>query len=131
MTHPIGPTAHGALDYTFAALCAAGPAALDLDGPARATSYAFSGLVTAMSAFTNYPPSIKRAIPLRVHGALETPFLPAILAVPWMVGAMRERKARYFFGGLFAIAVTTYMLSDYNADAPDAPPPFWQRVFER
>lgn len=128
-TRPIGPTAHGAIDYTFAAITAAGPAALELDPAARATSHAFSALVTVLSAFTNYPLALRRVVPLRMHGALETPFLPAVLVVPWLTGAMRQRKARLYFTSLFAMAATTYMLSNYNADEPDAPRPFWQRVF--
>lgn len=130
-THPIDPTTHGVIDYTFAAVAAVGPAALGLDKRARTTGYALAGMATALSLFTDYPPSLKRVVPFRMHGVVETPFVPAVLAAPWLAGALRQRKAMLFFSSLFAVAATTYMLTDFNADEPDAPRPLWQRVFGR
>ncbi len=54
-------------------------------------------------------------IPLRVHGQLETPFVPALLVLPWMLGALEQRNARRYFLSFFGIALTNYLLTDYKA----------------
>ncbi len=48
---PMGPTAHGAVDYLFAALNASAPTLFGLRGPARAICYGFAasqGLLNAL-----------------------------------------------------------------------------------
>ena len=54
-----------------------------------------------------------------MHGKLETPYVPAILLLPWATGAFRQRNARLYFGAFFAMAFTNYMLTDYNAYEPE------------
>ncbi len=85
---PIGPTAHGAIDYTFVTLQVLAPSLFGLKGTARVLCYAFSGTQGIINALTDHPLGLKRVIPLRVHGELETPFVPALLVLPMLTGPL-------------------------------------------
>ena len=122
---PIGPKAHGAIDYGFAAMNSLAPSLFGLQGAARTLCYAFAASQGVLNALTDHPLGLKKLVPLRVHGQLETPYVPALLLLPWATGALKDRKARLYFALFFAIALANYLLSDYNAYEPtDAPLPF-------
>lgn len=113
---PISPTAHGALDYSSVGLMLAAPKLLGLKGAARTLSYLFGATYAVVSALTDYKPAIKRVIPFRVHGLIEICSVPALLALPLMLGAWKQAKARNFFLALSATVVTVYSLTDWDAD---------------
>jgi hypothetical protein len=125
---PIGPAAHGAVDYLFAALNTLAPRLFGLTGPARAICYGFAASQGVLNALTDHPLGVRKLVPLRIHGELETPYVPAILLLPWATGALEQRNARYYFAGFFAVAAANYLLSDYNAYEPRAPLPAGQRL---
>ena len=117
---PIGPRAHGAIDYGFFALQALAPRLFSLRGPAKTLAYAFAGSQGLLNALTDHPLALKRWVPFRVHGQIETPLLPALLVLPWATGAFRQRNARRFFGAFFTLALANYLLTDYRANEPKA-----------
>lgn len=98
---PIGPKAHGAIDYGFVTLQTLAPTLFDLKGVARTLCYAFAGTQGLLNIFTDHPLALKRMVPFRVHGELETPFVPALLVLPWITGALRQRNARRYFFSFF------------------------------
>jgi hypothetical protein len=115
-TKPIGPKAHGAIDYAFVAVQALAPQLFGLKGSAKTLCYAFAGAQGLLNAFTDQPLALKRLVPFRVHGLIETPFVPSLLLLPWATGALRQRKARRYFVSFFAVALTNYLLTDYKAN---------------
>ncbi|WP_181306268.1 hypothetical protein [Rufibacter sp. XAAS-G3-1] len=115
-TKPIGPTTHGAIDYGFVTLQALAPTLFHLKGSARTLCYAFAGTQGLINTFTDHPLGLKPFIPLRVHGQLETPFVPALVVLPWLTGALKQRNARRFFFSFFAVALANYLLTDYKAN---------------
>lgn len=116
ITKPIGPTAHGAIDYGFATLNALAPTLFNLKGAARSICYAFAGTQGLLNTITDHPLAVKRLVPFRLHGQLETPYVPSLLLVPWAAGALKKRKARLYFFAFFGIALANYLLTDYNAN---------------
>jgi len=68
---------------------------------------------------TNHPLGLVHVVPLRVHGQLETPFVPSLLLLPWATGALKQPNARRYFLSFFSIALANYLLTDYNAYEPD------------
>ncbi|MCR5890108.1 hypothetical protein LRS06_20490 [Hymenobacter sp. J193] len=112
---PIGPRAHGAIDYGFVALQALAPSLFNLHGPARTLCYAFAGTQGLLNTLTDQPLALRRVVPFRVHGQVETPFLPALLVLPWLTGALKQPNARRYFVSFFAVALTNYLLTDYRA----------------
>ncbi|AFZ68462.1 hypothetical protein Deipe_3012 [Deinococcus peraridilitoris DSM 19664] len=118
MSKPITPRTHGMIDYGSVALMLAAPSVLGLTGAARTLSYAFGGSYLLLSAFTDDPLGLKRALPFRTHGKLELASAPALLALPWLTGALKDPKARMYFLGLLGTVATVYSLTDWEAD-PD------------
>jgi len=115
MNKPIGPKLHGAIDYGFVTLQTLAPTLFNLQGPARTLCYAFAGTQGIINTFTDHPLGLKLLIPLKVHGQLETPFVPALVLLPWVTGALKQRNARWYFFSFFGIALANYLLTDYNA----------------
>lgn len=115
----IGPTAHGAIDYGFVMIQSLAPSFFHLRGSARVLCYAFAASQGILNALTDHPLGMKRVVPLRVHGQLETPFVPSLLLLPLATGALRQQNARRYFVSFFSIALANYMLTDYNACEPD------------
>lgn len=114
MERPITPTMHGALDYSTIAATAAAPHLLDFPKKATMAAYALAGGYLALSALTDYPPSLKRAVPLKAHGAADVVMGLAIPALPWVLGFARDRKARNFFLGLTAVTMVVTALTDWD-----------------
>ena len=128
--NPLGPTAHGIIDYAFATLNTLAPTLFGLKGPAKAICYGFAATQGTLNALTDTPVGLKKVVPLRMHGKLETPYVPAILLLPLVTGAFKQRNARLYFGAFFAMAVTNYMLTDYNAYEPEKSLPGGQELAE-
>lgn len=115
-TKPIGPLAHGMIDYGYSAIQALAPSLFGLKGSARSLCYGFAATQGIVSTLTDYPLGIKRIIPFRRHGQLETPVIPALILLPWVTGALKKGKARGYFLAIFAVSLATYLLTDYRAN---------------
>ena len=126
---PIGPKAHGLIDYGFLAMGLLAPTLFGLKGSAKALSYGFAASQGLLNTLTDTPVGLK-IVPLRTHGELETPFVPSILLLPLLTGAMKQRNARLYFGAFFAIAAANYVLTDFNFYEPLAPKPSGQRALD-
>ncbi len=97
------------------ALQALAPTLFHLKGSAKTLCYAFAGTQGLLNTFTDHPVSLNRIVPFRVHGQLETPFVPALIVLPWLTGALKQRQARAYFFSFFGLAVANYLLTDYEA----------------
>lgn len=117
---PIGPKLHGAIDYGFFSIQTLAPGLFGLKGTARTLSYAFGVSQGILNLFTNQPLALKKIVPFRVHGQLETPFVPALILLPWLTGALKQRNARRYFISFFSIALANYLLTDYKANEKEA-----------
>ena len=116
MQKPITPRVHGMIDYSTSAMIAAAPAMLNLPKPATALFTTLAATYTGISAFTNYPLSVKRAIPFKAHGAAELVSALALPALPWVLGFAKHRTARNLCFGLAALTVTVAALTDWDAE---------------
>jgi hypothetical protein len=111
---PIGPKAHGAIDYGFVTLQALAPTLFGLRGSARALCYAFAATQGVLNVLTDQPLAWKRIILFRAHGQAETPFVPSLLLLPWALGAFEQENARRYFTAFFGVALANYLLTDYD-----------------
>lgn len=110
-----GSKEHCSIDYGFAATLLLAPRLLKLEGTARTLCYVFGSAAGVLTALTDQPFALKRLVPFRVHGQVDTPFVPTLLVLPWMTGALKQKKARLFFFSFFAAVLTNYLLTNYNA----------------
>ena len=76
MRKPISPTMHGVIDYTTSPAVAAAPRIMRFPRKARLLFDTLAGGYTGLSAMTNYPLSVRRAIPFKAHGATEAMLEP-------------------------------------------------------
>ena len=119
---PFGPQAHAAIDYGFVATLLLAPDLFNLKGAARTLCYAFGGAAGLLTAFTDQPLAFRRVVPFRVHGQIDTPFVPTLLLLPWATGALEARNARRFFLSFSAVVLANYLLTDFGAPGePTAP----------
>lgn len=118
MEKPISPTLHGALDYSTMAATLAVPKLLDFSSRAAWTTYALAGSYLALSALTDYPPALKRAVPLRGHEAVDVALGVALPALPRLLGFERETRARSFFMALTGITMIVTALTDWSPEEP-------------
>jgi hypothetical protein len=127
---PSAPRRMGPSDYAFATLNTVAPTLFGLTGPAKAICYSFAASQGLLNALTDHPLAVKKVVPLRMHGKLETPYVPAILLLPLLTGAFKQCNARLYFGTFLAMAVTNYILTDYNAYEPEKSLPGGQQAME-
>ncbi|MBW3629781.1 MAG: hypothetical protein KY464_10845 [Gemmatimonadetes bacterium] len=116
MQKPITPTLHGALDYSTMAATLAAPKLLGFPSRAAWAAYGLAAGYLAMSALTDYPPALKRAVPLKAHGVTDAVLGLAIPALPWVLGFEDDKRARNFFLALTGITMVVTALTDWNAN---------------
>jgi hypothetical protein len=119
MRRPITPTMHGVLDYATSAAVAAAPYALDLPKPAKRLCASLAVGYTGLSAVTNYPASLTRAVPFKVHGAAELAVAAALPAMPWVLGFSDHKAARNLCFGLAAMTLVVAALTDWDDEEAD------------
>ena len=120
MRKPISPFVHGIIDYATSATVALAPRALDFPKPARRLCDSLAASYTGLSAVTDYPLSVRRVAPFKVHGAMELAIGAALPAMPFVLGFASHRPARNFFFGLTALTVAVAALTDWSKrDHPD------------
>lgn len=114
MQKPISPRVHGVLDYATVAATLAAPTLLRFPGSAARAAYALAGGYAALSAFTDYPLSVRRAVPFRAHGLAEGAVGAVLPVLPRVLGFSRHRGARGFFLGLTALTAVVAALTDWE-----------------
>lgn len=114
MHKPISPTLHGALDYSTMAAALAAPSVLNFPRSAAVATYVIGAGYLALSALTDYPPAVKRKVPLQVHGATDVVLGMALPALPWMLGFAENRRARNFFLALTGVTLAVTALTDWQ-----------------
>jgi hypothetical protein len=111
---PIKTSAHGAIDYGFAAVNLTAPSLLGLSGPAAAIPRAFALMQGGLNAVTRQPYAVRPLVSLRAHGWIEAATIPALGAVAAATGALDSPRGRLYFGAMGAALATVYALTDWN-----------------
>ena len=114
MKKPISPRLHGVLDYATVAATAAAPTMLRFPSSAARLCYSLAGGYGGLSAVTDYPLSLTRAVPFKAHGAAELAVGLALPALPWALGFARHRAARNYCLGLTALTFVVAALTDWS-----------------
>jgi len=114
MKKPITPRVHGMLDYATVAATAAAPKIFDFPERAAQLAYGMASSYGGLSMFTDYPLSVKRAVPFKAHGAAEVASGLALPFMPWAMGFSEHKAARNFFLGLTALTFVVAALTDWN-----------------
>jgi hypothetical protein len=111
---PISPRLHGVLDYTTSAAVAIAPRAMRFPKPARILFESLAAGYTGLSSVTDYPLSVKRVAPFKVHGATELAIAAILPALPFALGFADHRAARNLCFGLTALTLVVAALTDWD-----------------
>lgn len=111
---PISPKVHGILDYVTVALFALAPTVFGLDGLPAKISLTLAGVHLLMTVFTAMPLGVVKAIPFKVHGAVELGVGLTLIALPWMLGFAQVDTARNFYLAIGIVILIVVMLTDYR-----------------
>ena len=117
MDQPIKATAHGTIDYGFAAAQLVAPKLLGLNLPASAILTAFGATQGLLNAVTDTPVGAIRQLPLRTHGYIEAATIPLVGLIAARSGALSGTREKFFLGALGLSLATVYTLTDWEADA--------------
>src|SRR3954469_10518973 len=93
MTRPITPRMHGMLDYPVGVILIAAPWIFgfsDVGGAAVAVPIVVGVLVLGQSLITNYPLSVARLLPLRMHLMMDVVAGLFLAVSPWLFGFADE-----------------------------------------
>ena len=123
--HPIDATLHGATDYSMGTLLlTVFPRLAGIEGTRSARQIRTSGAVHAgYSTLTDYPLGIVKAIPFKVHLALDALGAVALAATPFLTGQYRKGASQWVpHVGLCLFELGSLLLTDptgrgdYKAD---------------
>lgn len=114
MKRPISPRMHGALDYSTIAATAVAPRTLGLSRRAARSAYGLASGYLVLSALTDYPPAVRRLVPLRMHAATDAALGVSTPLLPWLLGFSDDRRARNLFLGLTAVTLGVAALTDWS-----------------
>lgn len=114
MPKPISPRVHGMIDYGTSAAVAAAPAVFSIPRAARNLFEALATGYTGLSSVTDYPLSLRRLVPFKVHGAAELAVAAILPAMPWLLGFADDRAARNMCFSLSALTLIVSALTDWD-----------------
>jgi len=112
---PIDSTLHGATDYTVgAALMTVFPKLAGIEDTPAARQIRTAGAVhAAYSTVTDYPLGIVKALPYRLHLALDAIGALALAATPFVTGQHRKGRRRWVpHVGLAVFELASLLMSD-------------------
>jgi hypothetical protein len=122
---PIDSTLHGVTDYTVGTtLLTVFPKLAGIDGTPAATQIRASGAFHAgYSTLTDYPLGVVKAIPYKVHLALDALGAIALAATPFITGQYKQGRSQWVpHVGLCLFELSSLLMSDptgrgdYKAD---------------
>jgi hypothetical protein len=111
----INPLVHGYLDYFTVVVFLLAPSLLGLTGLAGTLAYALAVIHLAMTLITDFPLSIRKLVPFRLHGWVERIVGPVLLLLPFLLGF--EGAARIFYFAIGVTIIVVGLLTDYEANA--------------
>ena len=114
MQKPLSPTTHGVLDYVFSGVQMAAPALLKLNTNAARTYQVLGAGYTLVNALTDTRAGVKHLIPFKTHQRVDLGFLAGMSLLSAVSYIRKDNKALRFHLGFLAIAITHYLLTDYN-----------------
>jgi hypothetical protein len=119
MKKPVSPKAHGIIDYVFSGVQMAAPLLLSLNPATKKTYAALSTGFTVVNAMTDTKVGLKRLIPFAGHQKADIGFLAGLGLLSFASFIRGDKRSRLFHLAVLGLAITNYMLTDYNQSPRD------------
>lgn len=120
----VGPRVHGLIDYAAVGVFLAAPGLLDFTGMAATAAYTLAVAHLLLTMLTDFPLGVRRAVPFRLHRAVEFTVGLVLVVAPWVLAEALPLEGRLFYGvmgvGLLALVLTTK--ERRVKEAPGKPP---------
>jgi hypothetical protein len=115
MKKPVTPKAHGIIDYALSGIQLIAPALLGVNSKSRTTYQALGTGFLGINALTDTEVGLKKLIPFKGHQKADASFLAGLSLLTFTSMINKDKKALAFHLGFLALAVTHYVLTDYNS----------------
>lgn len=103
---------HGILDYGVVIIFALAPTVLGIVGPSALLCYALAVIHLLLTAFTDMPMGVVKAVPLKLHGTIELLVGLALIVVAWVIPALYS--GQLFFTLMGAVIFFVWVSSNYG-----------------
>ena len=111
---PVKPIQHGIIDYGFSSIQLFIPTMMNLNSESR-NVYSVLGVgFLAVNALTDTPVGLRKKLSFRKHQRADELFLATLALLPAYKPVRKDRKTLSFHLALLGLAVTHYLLTDYN-----------------
>jgi hypothetical protein len=105
---------NGVLDYVTVLAFALIPSLFGLSGVPMYLSYLLAAVHFLMSVLTNYPLSVLKVIPVKLHKIVESIVGPVLVIIPWVLGFAADLTARWVFVGAGIVIIAVGLLTKYE-----------------
>lgn len=112
---PVTPAVHGIIDYVLSGIQLTVPSLLGLNDQATKTYQGLGSGFLAMNALSDTPVGIKRTISFKGHQQADAAFLTGLSLLIFSNFIHKDRKVLSFHLSFLTVAITHYILTDYNA----------------
>lgn len=119
MNKPVNPRLHGIIDYVFSGVLLAAPSLLKLNSSATKTYASIGASFLVGNALTDTPVGMKPVLSFKDHQKTDATFLAGLAALTATKMVRKEKRALLFHLSFFAIAVSHYILTDYNSGSDE------------
>jgi len=120
MKKPISPAAHGIMDYVLGTVQAAAPLVLGMNQTATITHQAASVAMTAVNMLTNTPVGLKPVLSMKDHQKADIGLLGGMALMTLIPAIHNDKKALGFHLGFLAMALTQFLLTDFDGQQSSA-----------
>lgn len=115
MKKPVDPKKHGIIDYAFAGIQLFVPRFLGLDQNVK-KAYQIMGLAfLGMISLTRTPVGLQKIISFKSHQKADAVFLAGLVLLTVSEMINKDKKALAFNLSFLSIAISHYLLTDYNS----------------
>jgi hypothetical protein len=116
MKKPMDPNRHAVLDYMMGATCLTIPSMAGFNVMSSVLSYGIGITQLGLSMVTNYPASVAKVVPFKVHGLIELGTGIGMVALAFMPKVL-DKKAKIFFFNSGISTIGLYLMTDYSQQA--------------
>lgn len=108
---------HGIVDYAVVIVFALAPSLFALSGPTAYLCYTLAAAHLAMTALTDMPLGIVKALPFNVHGTIEMIVGLASVATAWTIPHLLP-GGQTFFTVMGSAIFLLWVISKYGTEVP-------------
>lgn len=113
--------AHGYLDYITVVIFVLAPSLLGLSGLPAMIAYGLAAIHLALTLATDFPSSMFKIIPFKLHGWLERLVGPLLIVLPFILGFSDDAVARNFYILIGIVIIVVGIFTNYKGTDQETP----------